>query len=91
MVTISGEKVPEKKDSNVNNKKTTNNAKEMGLVENLGEKVEEVQQFWSKWVDEAKFWLRWDDEETNTVIPGEKEQVWKETYQPGSSKSKSVI
>ena len=54
-----------------------NNPKDQSLVAISGEKVPE-----RKDSNETKFWLRWDDEETNIVIPGKEEQVWKQTSYP---------
>ena len=70
---VSGEKNPEKKDTNDDNKDTKN--KEKGIVE-------KAKDFWSYWTDRAKkFWLRLDDSDSDNkiAIPGEKEQVWKKT------------
>jgi hypothetical protein len=70
---VSGEKNPEKKDTNGDNKNTKN--KEKGVLE-------KAKDFWSHWVDRAKkFWLRLGDSDGDTkiAIPGKKEQVWKKT------------
>ena len=89
MVLVSGEKIPEKKDSKVTSDtdiNTTSNAKELGLLEKgkaaFEKGVKIVKNVWHS-LGEEKFWLFWDDGKGSEVLPGGEEQVWKKTDQTG--------